>query len=152
MSTPCKASAISCTTKGDTVERAPIHKISTPASKAASTCLALATSTADFNPCFLAAATSQGKAPSPIPIKEPGRVRGFQMPPLKICTWCWAKAAAVCSIWLSDSTLQGPEISTILAAGNPHSLKPAIAVFTVIICLQINIYKTEIKAIIGFIF
>jgi hypothetical protein len=42
-------------------------------------------------------------------------------------------------------------MSTILAAGNPHSLKPAIAVFTVIICLQINIYKTEKKANIGFI-
>ncbi|MCY1524854.1 hypothetical protein D9M68_598110 [compost metagenome] len=86
MSTPFKASAISCTVNGFTVERAPIHKMSTPAARASSTCFAFATSTAVGSPVSSFARFNHSKPILPIPSNSPGRVRGFQIPALKTLT------------------------------------------------------------------
>ena len=87
ISTPRKASAISCTTNGLTVERAPIQRISIPAFKQSSTCCAVATSTALFMLFAFAASASHCMPLLPKPVKEPGRVLGFQIPPRKTGIW-----------------------------------------------------------------
>ena len=109
--TPRKASATSCTLKGFTVVRAPIHNTSTPKCRASSTCLPVATSTVTGSPVIFLAACNQGNPFVPTPSKLPGRVRGFQMPARSISIFpVAAKRVAVCISCSSVSALQGPEI------------------------------------------
>src|SRR5919205_4210345 len=110
-STPLKASATSCTLKGFTVVRAPIHNTSTSKCRASSTCLAVATSTATGIPVNCFAFCNQGNPLVPIPSKLPGRVRGFQIPARNISTLpVAAKRWVVSKTCSSVSALQGPAI------------------------------------------
>ncbi|MNS67732.1 hypothetical protein D3C72_1009930 [compost metagenome] len=111
ISTPCKASAISCTVNGLAVERAPTHSTSTPAAKASSTCFAVATSVAVNKPVSSFALFNHSKPIEPIPSNSPGRVRGFQIPARKIFTFpVFANKCAVDTNCSSVSALQGPAI------------------------------------------
>jgi hypothetical protein len=123
MSTPFKASAISCTLKGFGVVRAPIHSMSTPAFRQASTCWALATSVMVSSPVSFPASTSHSKAGSPRPSKVSGRVRGFQIPARRAFTWgaCWRMPRAVSSICSRLSALHGPAISSGRSKPIPQS-------------------------------
>ena len=112
LSVPFKASAISCTVNGFTVERAPIHRISTSACKAAATWCALATSVAVLKPYSSFTFFSQLRPMTPTPSKPLGFVRGFQIPARKIETASVDSLIlfAVSSICDSLSALQGPAI------------------------------------------
>src|SRR5690606_35308809 len=109
---PLKASATSCTLKGLTVVRAPIHKLSTSKCNASSTCLPVATSTATGKPVSCLAVCSQGSPFVPTPSKLPGLVLGFQIPALNMSTFpVTASLLAVSTSCVSVSALQGPEIT-----------------------------------------
>ena len=111
ISTPFKASAISCTANGLTVVLAPNHRISISSFKAASTCNALATSVATGKLKAFPASFSQDKAGTPIPSNELGLVLGFQIPPLRMSILLpAANCFAISWICSSFSTEQGPAI------------------------------------------
>ena len=111
MSTPRRASAISCTLKGLTVVRAPIQSRSTPNSSAPSTCLALATSVAMGRPVSFLASAIHERPGSPTPSKVPGLVRGFQIPARSTSTTpVAARRRQVSRVCSSVSALHGPEI------------------------------------------
>ena len=110
ISTPFKASAISCTANGLTVVRAPIHRISIPAFNASNTWSFVATSVATYMPVSFFTRFNHCKPSAPIPSKPPGFVRGFQIPARNILTpldASWVAASITCS---SVSALQGPEM------------------------------------------
>ena len=110
-STPFKASAISCTAKGLTVVRAPIHRMSMPAFNASKTWSLVATSVATSIPVSCFTRLSHGKPKVPMPSNPPGFVRGFQMPARKIFTPFSAKLLAVSITCSSDSALHGPAMT-----------------------------------------
>ena len=106
---PARASANSCTAKGLTVVRAPIQSTSMPWRKASSTWRGVATSIAVGMPVSAFTRCNQGNATAPMPSKEPGRVRGFQMPARNKSIFPSAsKAWAVASTCSSVSAEQGP--------------------------------------------
>src|SRR6266487_422142 len=110
-SAPRNASATSCTLKGFTVVRAPIHNTSISKCNASATCFAVATSTVSGKPVNFFACCSQGKPLVPMPSKLPGLVRGFQMPARNMSTFpVLCKRTAVSITCSSVSALHGPEI------------------------------------------
>ena len=110
ISTPCKASAISCMANGLAEVRAPIQRISIPCFKASSMCFAVATSVPTNIPVSALTRCSHGKPSTPTPSKPPGLVRGFQIPARKIGTPFLDSSTAVAITCSSVSALQGPAI------------------------------------------
>src|SRR5690606_4294101 len=111
-STPCKASAISCTVKGFAVERAPTQRISTPAARASSTCFAVATSVEVSMPVSSLALFNHVKPTLPMPSNSPGRVLGFQIPARNTCALpVFAMRWAVDTTCSSVSALHGPAMT-----------------------------------------
>ena len=80
LSVPSNASPISCIMNGLTVERAPIHKISTSLSRANFTWSLFATSVAVNKPVWSFTFFNHPKPIAPTPSNIPGRVLGFQIP------------------------------------------------------------------------
>ena len=106
---PRRLSAISCTAKGETVVRAPIHNRSTPWRRAHSTCARLATSTAMGRPVAALTSLSHSSAGSPTPSKVPGCVRGFHTPARMTSTRPErASCMAVSTVCSRVSALHGP--------------------------------------------
>ena len=121
MSVPSRASAISCMRKGLADVRAPIQITSTPYLMHSRTCFSLATSVQTFIPSSCLTRRSHLRPGVPTPSKEPGWVRGFQMPARK--TWMPKAASprAVSITCSSDSALQGPAMHIGLGrVKNPH--------------------------------
>ena len=114
MSAPASesASAISCIANGLAVVRAPIHSISSPASRAWRTCSRLATSVATAIPVVWRTSLSHWRPSAPMPSKPPGRVRGFQMPARNMRTPWAARRRAVSSTCCRVSALHGPAMMT----------------------------------------
>ena len=116
-SLPWRLSAISCTAKGDTVVRAPIHSMSTPCLSAHSTCAWFATSTAIGSPVALFTSLSHSRPGSPIPSNVPGLVRGFHTP-ARITSTLPERAScmAVSTVCSRVSALHGPAMMRGLLA------------------------------------
>src|ERR1051326_1052532 len=135
-STPFNASAISCTEKGFTVVRAPIHKISTPCFSASSTCWALATSTVVSKPNSFFTFFSQVKPTLPTPSNELGLVLGFHIPERKIVTRSsFASSRAVLITCSSVSAPQGPLITSGRFAFGSQSLSGTMSRFSIFISI-----------------
>jgi len=111
ISTPFRASAISCTAKGLAVVRAPTQSISIPAFRHSYTCLAVATSVDTYIPVSFFTSLSQASPSTPTPSKPPGLVRGFQMPARNIFIPLAANCLAVSITCSSVSALHGPAIT-----------------------------------------
>ena len=122
ISTPFKASAISCMAKGLAEVRAPIQRRSIPAFRAASTCLELATSVVTYIPVSAFTRFIHSRPGSPTPSKPPGLVRGFHIPALNIFMPFLANAVAVVITCSSVSALQGPAITSGRSSLTPCSL------------------------------
>ena len=141
-SVPLRASAISCTRKGLAVVRAPIHSMSTPASRLSFTCLADATSVQTRMPSSRCTRWSQGKPAVPTPSKQPGCVRGFQMPARNMWIPKAARPRAVSITCSSLSALHGPAMHMGLGrVKNPHSVAGTISNSCAIVYLIIFLIR-----------
>ena len=143
MSTPRSESASSCMAKGLAVVRAPIHKMSIPLSRQASTCLGVATSVDTSMPSSSCTRLSQGRPSVPTPSKPPGLVRGFHTPARNILMpflQSWVAVFITCS---SVSAEHGPAITMgrlLSMPGRFRGDKVNSIVFSITVLLNALIY------------
>ena len=144
MSDPSRASQISWTWKGLAVVRAPIHTMSTPASRQAFTWAAEPTSVHTLIPLALRASCNQARPRAPTPSKPPGCVRGFHRPARSTPVPQSLRACAASRTCSRLSALQGPATTKGLSpAGNsPHSFTGTKSATAVLYCKDIFLFSS----------